>query len=79
MSNQIKHNKAVSMTKVYNLLTGVELIYSISPQAAVIAAWEQDRGNFNTWTYERSKAPVEHGRFSVTAGDWTALQRRDEG
>jgi hypothetical protein len=63
--------------KVYvlNLETGEERIYvGITPEQAVVAAYEQSRGNFSTWTYP---SPEEHphlrrGQKTVACGDWTA-------
>ncbi len=62
-------------TVVRNLATGAESIYvGISAQRAVVCAWEQDRGNWSTWTYGQSLAPVQETRQSLIAGDWCALK-----
>lgn len=51
----------------------------LSPRQAVIAAHAQERGDFNTWDYERTYGPsviefADRGRglFFATLGDWTA-------
>lgn len=55
---------------VYNMATGAYLHFSLPPREAVVAAWEQARGNWSTWTYGTSKAPVEEGQhFFFFAGD----------
>ncbi len=38
-------------TKVYHLGTSQVLEYGLPPDVAVIAAYEQGKGNWNTWTY----------------------------
>ena len=61
------------MTTVMNLRTQEELTYGLLPEEAVIAAWERERGNMNTWEYARSDAPVVTGDRTVAAGDWCAM------
>jgi len=61
------------MTTVHNLSTGETKSYTLAAQDAVVAAWEQSRGNHNTWTYQDSKAPITYGRRTVTADDWSTL------
>lgn len=39
------------MSDVLNLKTGVMSTYSCPPAEAVVAAFEQSKGNFNTWEY----------------------------
>lgn len=63
------------MTEVLNLETGKHSTYSLSPKEAVVAAYEQSRGNYNTRQYA---AFAEHpearrGQYSVLCGNFTAL------
>lgn len=67
-------SKDTDLTRVLNLATGESIFYSLDPRSAVVAAWEQSRGNYNTWTYGDSHAIVEHGQRTVTAGDFTAIK-----
>lgn len=63
------------MTTVTNLKTGDEQTFSLPPDEAVVAAREQEKGNVNTWEYPKpvEHPEVEYGRFTVTCGDWCAL------
>jgi len=57
-------------SKVYDLRTGnVHVEYTCSAREAVVAAFEQEKGNYNTWEYDPAQAVVA-GRF-VTCGDFT--------
>ena len=63
------------MTKVLNLGTGKHAKYSLPAKEAVVAAYEQSLGNFNTWQY---KAFADHpkarqGQYSVSCGDFAAI------
>jgi hypothetical protein len=60
------------MTTVFNLSTGDVKQYSLPPREAVIAAWEQEKRNYNTWDYGKSKAPLTIGNKTIAAGDWCA-------
>ena len=51
------------MTTVYNTKTFDELVYSIEPASAVIAAYEQGKGNYKTWDY---KKPENHPLYRKT-------------
>ena len=65
------------LTIVINLATGEELVYSLPPYEAVVAAFEQQTNdNKATWTYCN---PCDHpafreGNVSVACGDWTAIK-----
>ena len=49
--------------------------YSCSPRAAVIAAYAQDLGDWNTWDYEAKYGRcVIEGRWTVFCGDFSALK-----
>ena len=52
------------MTTVYNTETLDELVYSIEPEFAVIAANEQSKSYNNTWTYPR---PENHPLYRKTS------------
>jgi len=60
------------MTTVFNALNDVELTYPLPPREAVVAAYEYDRGNKNTWTYSK---PEDHpyfrvGKYGYICGYW---------
>jgi hypothetical protein len=64
------------MVKVENLSTGQVLEYTLSPAQAVVAAYEQSRGNWNTWSYPD---PANHPQFeegvkTVRCGDWCVIK-----
>ncbi len=62
------------MTIVQNLATGVIIDYSCSPEDAVIAAYAQERKDWNTWNYRKKYSNlIERGKVSVLCGDWAAL------
>lgn len=70
-----KFNEKRYSTMVVNLSTGEEQLFSLPPEEAVVAAYEQDKGNYNTWRYPIAD---EHpnfvrGKRSVACGDFTAL------
>lgn len=56
---------------VLNLLTGETRHYSCPPREAVVCAAEQERGNWNTWTYDFSRARAN--LRTVSCGEWTAV------
>lgn len=61
------------MVTVRDLRTGREQVYSCTPRQAVIAAFAQDRGDWNTWDYEtRYGHLVENGRWHFFCGDFAA-------
>ena len=58
---------------VINLRTSSTLIYDgISPFQAVICAYAQGRGDWNTWDYKKYEPCVEFGKHFVFCGDWGA-------
>lgn len=62
------------MVKVLDLNTGKYLIYSgITPAEAVVAAHEQSKGNFNTWSYDFTQAKVGPSGMTVLCGDFSAM------
>jgi hypothetical protein len=64
------------MTTVLNLSTGDELLYTLTPVEAVIAAFQQGRNNFNWWQPGYWDIPVLVGRLTVSCGDFCAFRRR---
>ena len=68
------------VTKVLNLDTGKHTVYSLSPEDAVVAAYEQSRGNYNTWQYPAfaDHPEARRGQYSVSCGDFTALMTFEE-
>lgn len=65
-----------AFTVVTNLATEEEQTFSLPPDEAVVAAYEQALGNYNTWDYPK---PQDHPSFvegaqSVACGDWAVLK-----
>lgn len=53
-------------TTVTNLRTGEVLEYSLPPERAVVCAAYQECGNYNTWSYDFTRARLTPtGRFVV--------------
>lgn len=64
---------------VMNLATAEKQEYdnTLTPEQAVIAAYAQSLGDFNTWDYEKRYAHlVETGKHTVLCGDFSAFQNR---
>ena len=58
---------------VVNLLTQEEQIYiGASPKWAVMCAYAQALGNFNTWEYDQYYDRVVEGEKTVACGDFVA-------
>ena len=49
------------MTRVLCLKTGKEQWYDLAPARAVIAAFEQAKGNWNTWLYQTDHPSLQFG------------------
>jgi hypothetical protein len=60
------------MTNVMNLKTGETQVFSCAPQDAVVAAYAQSLGDWNTWDYAQYTA--EYGKRTVSCGDFCAIQ-----
>lgn len=60
------------MTTVRNLATLKEMVFSLPPEKAVVAAFEYSRGNRNTWAYDFTKAQISKSGKTVICGDWCA-------
>ena len=68
---EISGSKVVS---VMNLETGQMQTYvGISSQSAVVAAFQQSKGNNNCFTYDASTAQISKSGLTVSAGDFVAL------
>ena len=66
---------SMSSIRVVNLSTRQELIYTCSPEDAVIAAYAQERGDYNTWQYkERYGHLLEEGKHTFLCGDWSVMK-----
>lgn len=71
------------VTTVMNLNTGADSIYTCPPAEAVIAAYAQSLGDWNTWDYQkryghmliRADSRVISGRVIVSCGDFAAIER----
>ena len=62
-------------TEVRNLYTGEMRVYSCAPFQAVVSAYAQSKGDYNTWQYrERYWDNVDAGNVSFCCGDWAALR-----
>lgn len=62
------------MTTVYTLGGQVEQVFNLPPKEAVIAAYEQSKGNYNTWTYPDNPDYLVWGKRTVCAGNFAALK-----
>lgn len=59
--------------RVFNLATRQELSYWTAPALAVVAAYAQEHGDFNTWDYFKYWDCLEYGPRVVLCGDWTTI------
>ena len=61
---------------VKKLGTNKEAVYiGITPRKAVIAAYAQERNDYNTWNYiSKYDSMVQETVNVVTCGNWTALK-----
>lgn len=63
------------MTTVMNLETGEKQIYACSPQEAVIAAFAQSKGDWNTWDYkEKYSHLLLEGEFTFGCKNFAAFK-----
>lgn len=71
----------MTITRVLNLSTQQELIYTCTPIEAVMAAYAQvEKKDYNTWDYYVRYADlVVSGKHSVSCGDWCALLQSKKG
>ena len=63
------------LVRVLNLSTQQEQVYTCSPKEAVIAAYAQSLGDWNTWDYaEKYSNLVMEGKVSFSCGDFAAMK-----
>ena len=66
----------MTMTMVYKIDNTGDIvehaIYSLEPDEAVLAAWRQDQGDYNTWTYDKFKDHVKKDKFGYICGNFWA-------
>jgi hypothetical protein len=67
------------MIVVHNLMTRDLYFYTCSPREAVIAAYAQSLGDWNTWNYEEKYGhmPIE-GNYSIAVGDFCTLKEMQD-
>lgn len=63
------------MVLVFNLATQQELGYFLPPALAVVAAYAQERKDYNTWMYYKYWPLLEYSPRVVTCGDWCAIHK----
>lgn len=62
------------MVKVMDLSTGETILFfGISPEKAVVCAFEQSKHNHNTWDYDYSQAKISDSGKTVSCGDFCAI------
>jgi hypothetical protein len=60
-----------------NLSTGAVRLYTnISPSMAVISAYAQACGDWNTWEYRKYRKKLVYGAATVACGDWCAIKNK---
>ena len=63
------------VTRVFNLATQQEAIYSLPPKQAVMHAHAQlTVKDQNWWDYDKRNYEVSEGKHSYCCGDWAALK-----
>jgi hypothetical protein len=63
------------MCTVMNLVTLEKVYYTCKPKEAVIAAYAQESGDYNTWDYEsRYSHLVEEGKAIWVVGNWSVFK-----
>lgn len=72
----IAKNNTVTVT---NLSTGDEQVFvGMDVAAAVFAAYQQGKGNWETWTYanlyKEQRHMMNHGKRTVAMGDFAAVK-----
>jgi len=64
-----------NVVQVMNLATRKIVTYTCTPREAVIAAYAQERKDWNTWQYsERYDRLVEEGQWTFLIGDWSVFK-----
>lgn len=65
------------MTEVRNLRSGEVRVYSLALREALVAAFAQERNDWETWAYESryADAPVVQSGASMGLGDWATTKK----
>jgi uncharacterized protein YutD len=59
---------------VKNLATQEERVYTCSPDEAVLAAYAQEHGDWNTWDYQDKYSKLlKKGQYTYLCGDWSTI------
>ena len=59
-------------TRVFNLSTGEETVFSLPPEEAVVAAYHTlTRKDINWWDWPKTE--IIRGHHTVACGDWCAI------
>jgi hypothetical protein len=67
-------------TSVLNLSTGQEQIYTCPAKVAVICAYAQSLGDWNTWDYDNKYSHLlREGKETWGCGDFCSLKEPEEG
>ena len=61
-------------TEVVNLKTLEKRVYALPPRDAVIAAYAQEHGDYNSWDYQKYESLVTVGFITVACGNWCAMK-----
>ena len=60
---------------VMNLSTQHKQIYTCPPDQAVVAAYAQSTGDFNTWDYDtKYNHLLEYGKCTILCGDFSVFK-----
>lgn len=63
----------MASVEAHNLSTGEVRVYSCLPRQAVMAAYAQERNDWETWNYEKKYGHlIRWGMSHVSCGDWSA-------
>lgn len=63
------------MVDVMNLVDMHIVRYTCSPKEAVVCAYAQSLGDYNTWDYdEKHNHLVEEGAYTYLCGDWSVFK-----
>ena len=66
------------MITVFNLCDNSQQYYTCSPKEAVVAAYAQKLGDFNTWDYKKYNNLIEEGKLVFCCGDFAAFKNSKE-
>ena len=60
---------------VMNLITQDKQIFTCPPAEAVVAAYAQSSGDFNTWDYDNKyNHLLEYGKHTILCGDFSVFK-----